>query len=68
MAVVTTPPIPLTCDSSSCIDSTGADPAFVRPYVNGARSSVLQPELTTAIQTPAAFDEGGNFIRPVFVR
>jgi hypothetical protein len=27
---------------------------------------VFQPEVTTAIQTPVAFDEGGNFIRPRF--
>jgi hypothetical protein len=37
---------------------------FVAEYFNGARSSVLQPEINTGIQTPAAFDEGGNFIRP----
>jgi len=56
----------LACDSpTSCITSTGLDPLFVRPYVNGARSSVLQAEITT-IQTPAAFDEGGNFIRPAY--
>ena len=36
---------------------------FVAEYFNGDRSSVFQPELTSGIQTPAAFDEGGNFIR-----
>ncbi|GAB6906389.1 hypothetical protein DESC_600083 [Desulfosarcina cetonica] len=41
-----------------------ADPAFTRPYINGARSDVFQPEITTAIQANPAFDEGGNFIRP----
>ncbi|HOC42197.1 MAG TPA: hypothetical protein PKJ99_04180 [Thermoanaerobaculales bacterium] len=39
---------------------------FVNEYFNGARSSILQPEITTAIQTPAAFDEGGNYIKPAF--
>lgn len=58
---------------TSCIltDATGydpsnlsADPLFVAAYVNGARSiTVAQPEPTTALQVPAAFDEGGNWIR-----
>jgi large repetitive protein len=39
---------------------------FVAEYFNGARSSVFQPEINTAIQAPPAFDEGGNFIRPKF--
>ena len=39
---------------------------YVNWYANGARSAVFQPEITTAIQAPAAFDEGGNFIRPQF--
>jgi hypothetical protein len=43
-----------------------ADPAFVAEYFNGSRSSVFQTEITTAIQTPAAFDEGGNYIRPSY--
>ena len=47
---------------TSCI-LTGTDPLFVTWYVNGDRSSVFQPEVVTGIQTPAAFDEGGNFIR-----
>jgi len=56
---------PLTCDGASCVTSTtGTDPSFVQAYVNGARSSVDQPEIATAIQAPPAFDEGGNFIRP----
>lgn len=41
-----------------------ADPLFVTEYVNGARGvTVANPEVTTAIQAPPAFDEGGNFIR-----
>ena len=43
-----------------------ADPAYVAEYFNGARSSIVQPEFTSGIQTPAAFDEGGNFIKPQF--
>ncbi|MDH3327614.1 MAG: hypothetical protein OEM01_00080 [Desulfobulbaceae bacterium] len=39
---------------------------FVAEYFNGDKSSVFQPEITTAIQAPPAFDEGGNFIRPRF--
>jgi hypothetical protein len=50
--------------SNSCL--VGVDPSFVTEYANGDKSSVLQIENTTAIQTPAAFDEGGNFIRPKF--
>jgi hypothetical protein len=57
----------LACNpGTSCILTGGADPAFVAEYVNGDRSSVFQPEITTAIQAPPAFDEGGNFIRPKF--
>jgi hypothetical protein len=55
-------PVGLGPACSSCI-LTGADPLFVSWYVNGDRSSVFQPEITSGIQTPAAFDEGGNFIR-----
>lgn len=44
----------------------GPSTLFVAEYFNGARGAVAQPEITTAIQTPAAFDEGGNFIRPGF--
>jgi hypothetical protein len=68
-----TPPIPdeiavlgtggsMTC--SFCLETGDPDPLFVREYHNGGRASVAQPELTTGIQAPAAFDEGGNFIRP----
>jgi hypothetical protein len=58
--------VPLACaPGTSCI-LTGTDPLFVAEYVNGDRSSVFQPEVTTAIQAPPAFDEGGNFIRPSF--
>ena len=40
------------------------DPLFEREYSNGSReNTVNQPELTTVIQAPPAFDEGGNFIR-----
>jgi hypothetical protein len=56
----------LACDSLSCIDSTGANPLFVKDYINGSRSSIIPQAGTTAIQAPAAFDEGGNFINPRF--
>jgi len=57
-------PAALACDpGTSCILTGDADPSFVDEYVNGARSSVFQQEVNTGIQTPAAFDEGGNFIR-----
>ena len=50
---------------TSCILTvTGVDPLFVSEYANGDKTAVLQQEAT--IQTPAAFDEGGNFIRPRF--
>jgi hypothetical protein len=41
-------------------------PLVESEYFNGARSAILQPEFTTGIQVPAAFDEGGNFIKPQF--
>ncbi len=42
----------------------GADPMFVAEYLNGDRGqTIMQPEITTSIQAPPAFDEGGNFIR-----
>jgi hypothetical protein len=43
-----------------------ASTLFEAEYFNGNRSSVFQPEITTAIQAPPAFDEGGNFIRPKY--
>jgi len=44
-----------------------ADPQFVAEYFNGARGvTVAQTEPTTALQVPAAFDEGGNWIRVGF--
>ncbi|MFZ3018001.1 MAG: hypothetical protein WA056_06055 [Gallionella sp.] len=51
-------------------DTTGYDasnsstaPGFVAEYFNGDRGQTIQqPELTTAIATAGAFDEGGNWI------
>lgn len=41
-----------------------SDPKFVAAYFNGDRGqTILFPEITTAIQAPPAFDEGGNFIK-----
>jgi len=46
--------------------NTQAPPAFVAQYVNGARNqTIVLPEQSTIV-VPAAFDEGGNFIRPLF--
>ncbi len=56
----------------SCVlsDATGydasnvaADPQFVAGYVNGDRGATITlPEVTTALATAPAFDEGGNYI------
>lgn len=53
--------------AASSLRTGGADPAFVSEYFNGDRGQTIhQPEITTAIQAPPAFDEGGNFIRVRF--
>jgi hypothetical protein len=51
--------------TTSILSTTpGANPAFVQGYFNGQPGqTIAQPEITTAIQAPPAFDEGGNFIR-----
>jgi len=57
-----TPGAALTC--TSCVLDGGGVPLFVADHFNGNRQgSIEQPEVTSAIQTSAAFDEGGNFIR-----
>ncbi len=51
----------LTC--SNCIVTGDADPLFVSEYPTGSRiPTINQPEQQT-IFVPAAFDEGGNYIR-----
>ncbi len=51
----------LTC--TGCIVTGGADPLFVSEYATGSRvPTINQPEQQT-IFVPAAFDEGGNYIR-----
>jgi parallel beta-helix repeat protein len=41
-----------------------ADPAFVREYFNGDRGqTILNPDIASPIAAPAAFAEGGNFIK-----
>jgi large repetitive protein len=51
-------------------DNTSAAPAFVASYFNTDRRHAYQVGETTGestlISTPAALDEGGNFIRPQF--
>ena len=53
----------LNCTDCIVSDLGDADPVFVAEYATGSRVPTLnQPEQQT-IHTPAAFDEGGNFIR-----
>lgn len=59
--------------ATSLVGTTGAgnttnDPGFVQGYFNGDRKqTITAPETNSqVILTPAAFDEGGNFIRPMF--
>lgn len=50
--------------SSGCITTGGADPLFVTGGFNGNRSvTTFTPGVITSMEAPAAFDEGGNFIR-----
>jgi hypothetical protein len=42
-------------------------PDFMASYFNGSRNpTIIEPDGTPGIIVPAAFDEGGNFIRPQF--
>ncbi|MCP3869630.1 MAG: hypothetical protein GY703_16370 [Gammaproteobacteria bacterium] len=53
-----------TLSCTNCIETGGADPAFVMADFNGNRQTTLfNPEIKTAIEAPPALDEGGNFIR-----
>jgi hypothetical protein len=54
----------LTSTAGTGATNTSADPRFLLEYLNGDRGQTIgQPEITTGIQAPPAFDEGGNFIR-----
>jgi large repetitive protein len=47
-------------------NATTAAP-FTSTYFNGDRKqTITAPDIATAIPVPATFDEGGNFIRPMF--
>jgi hypothetical protein len=46
--------------------NSSAQPSFVARYANGARNQTVVLLEATTIQVPAAFDEGGNFFRPLF--
>jgi hypothetical protein len=47
--------------------NSSAAPSFLATYFNGSRNpTVIEPDGTPGIIVPAAFDEGGNFIRPQF--
>ncbi len=49
------------------VNNTLTDPLFISEYVNGDRGLTIKiPEPTTAFQAPAAWDEGGNFIKVRF--
>jgi hypothetical protein len=53
----------LNCIDCIVSDDLDGDPAFVAEYATGSRvPTINQPEQQT-IHTPAAFDEGGNYIR-----
>jgi len=54
----------LTC--TGCFTDDALDPGLVSDYYNGNRQQGISQAEVTTIQTPAAFDEGGNFIRLIF--
>jgi len=56
----------LTDTSGYHASNVSGDPSFQAWYVNGSRGHLVIPEVTTGIQAPPAFDEGGNFIRLSF--
>lgn len=57
----------LTSTAGYAASNIATEPTFLAAYFNGPRNpNIIAPELTIGIQTPAAFDEGGNFIRPIF--
>ena len=56
----------LTDPTGYAATNIGDDPGFVAEYFNGARNSIVLPEVTTGIQAPPALDEGGNFIDVIF--
>jgi large repetitive protein len=45
---------------------TGGTPSFVTPYANGSRNPTIVMLEQGSILVPAAFDEGGTFVRPIF--
>jgi len=56
-----------TLDGVTGTNNSITAPAFVRAYDNGDRKqSIVAPDIASAIPVPAVFDEGGNFIRPMF--
>jgi hypothetical protein len=58
----------LTSTAGYHASNISAAPSFVGSYANGARNQrIVNDEQNEAtILVPAAFDEGGNFIRPLF--
>jgi hypothetical protein len=59
----------LTSTAGYAGNNVDTEPSFVAEYLNGPRNpNILVNENggTATILVPAAFDEGGNFIRPIF--
>jgi hypothetical protein len=52
-----------TLDCPTCFVTGNGDPGFVASYSTGNRSFTIDQAEQQTIFTPAAFDEGGNFIR-----
>jgi hypothetical protein len=53
----------LACSDCIVSDQGGDDPLFVAEYATGNRAPTVSQLEQQTIHTPAAFDEGGNFIR-----
>jgi len=57
----------LTSTTGYSATNSSTAPLFVATYFNGPRNpAIIPPDGTPGIAVPAAFDEGGNFIRPQF--
>ncbi len=57
----------LTSTTGYHASNSSADPSLIREYFNGDRGqTITEPDVTSPIAAPAAFAEGGNFIRVRF--
>jgi hypothetical protein len=51
----------------AALNNSSTPPQFVASYFNtNRRTAYAMPDIYNPMQAPAAFDEGGNFIRPQF--